>query len=305
MRWRPQISVFSIGLTLIAASCSGESGQPEAQATPSEKSTTQTTQGLDDEGAGEPSVEISAPVAYYEEHVRFEGQLSVEVLNELVHDTTSFTQGLEVHEGRLLESQGRWGESGRSWINTSTGAVEGRVELADSGHFAEGITVVGEEFVQLTYQAGVLLRGSLDDLQPVSPSTTYGGEGWGLCFDGTRLIKSDGSATLTFHDPSSFDQIGAVKVTDENGEAVELINELECVGDQVMANIWGLDTIVVIDPGTGNIDAELDMSELRPPGVPLELSYALNGIAYDEPTDTFFLTGKLWPVIYHVTIANS
>ncbi len=235
---------------------------------------------------------------------RLVGNLAVEVIDQIDHRTTSYVQGLEFSNGRLLESQGRRGLSARSWINAETGEVEAFVALEDDTLFGEGITLVEGQFIQLTWQAGRALTGDGASLADRGPDFTYAGEGWGLCYDGKRLIRSDGSNTLTFHNPIDFAELGSIDIVDANGVPQVNLNELECVGSQVLANVWGSEQILVIDAFTGNLDAVIDASSLRPADTPFDLDHALNGIAYDSETDTYFLTGKLWPTIFRVRIVD-
>jgi len=128
----------------------------------------------------------------------------------------------------------------------------------------------------------------------------YEGEGWGLCFDGERLVMSDGSSTLTFRNPETFEVLGTVPVT-LDGRPLERLNELECVGDDVYANVWFSDMIVRIEKATGRVAAVVDAASLvaaseRPPVA----DAVLNGIAYDPAAGTFLVTGKLWPKLFEV-----
>ncbi len=220
------------------------------------------------------------------------------------HDPTAYTQGLEIFDSMLIESTGLNGESERRVIDIASGAVLRSVSLSDD-QFGEGLTVVGDELIQLTWRNGVYFRADATTLEQTG-SGTYEGEGWGLCFDGAELIMSNGSDRLAFRDPVTFEVVREVAVTRSDGTPVERLNELECVGDQVVANIYTSDEIVVIDPISGAVDASIDASSLRPDGAPRDdADYALNGIAYDAASRTFFITGKLWPVIYEVSLSPS
>ena len=155
--------------------------------------------------------------------------------------------------------------------------------------------------------------GSLDgifvyDLRTfeIAGEYTYDGEGWGLCHDGDRLVMSDGSADLTFRDPATFEETGSVTVT-LDGDDVGELNELECVGDRVYANVWHTDTILEIDAASGEVltvvDASALAAQLDPPAAGTEA--VLNGIAHDPDTDTFWLTGKLWPQMFQVRFVDA
>jgi hypothetical protein len=158
---------------------------------------------------------------------------------------------------------------------------------------------VGSELIQLTWQEHVALRYDLD----FNPRGTfaYEGEGWGLCYDGVRLVMSDGSSKLTFRDPKSFAVTGEISVTSD-GAPVNNLNELECVGSLVYANVWQTDTIVRIDASSGRVLTRIDASGLLTPS---EASRAdvLNGVAFDAKSGHFFITGKLWPKLFEVRFA--
>lgn len=219
----------------------------------------------------------------------------VEVLATTPHDTGAFTEGLELVDGDLYEGTGLEGESQLRRVDPATGAVEQEIDLAPD-LFGEGITVVGDRIWQITYRNGLAILRDRASFAEVK-RTTYNGEGWGLCHDGERLVMSDGSAKLAFRDPASFAKTGEVSVT-EDGRPLEMINELECVGDAVWANVWQTDKIVRIDPASGKVTATFDASALRPEGVPK--SDVLNGIAAVPGTDEFLVTGKNWPSVFRV-----
>jgi glutaminyl-peptide cyclotransferase len=233
-------------------------------------------------------------------------QLQVEVLDQYPHDTAAFTQGLELHEGLLYESTGLYGESDARIVTPETGEVVSLVELPDSV-FGEGMTIVDDRIWQITWQEQTAFlrdRADLAELDQVS----YTGEGWGICYDADReqLVMSDGTPQLTFRDPISFEPTGTVTVT-RDGQAVQRINELECVGDRVWANIWQTDEIVRIDHATGTVDAVVDASGLLTDEERASAD-VLNGIAAapgfggaaSEEADTFLITGKLWPHLFLV-----
>jgi glutamine cyclotransferase len=231
------------------------------------------------------------------------GAYVAEVVTSVPHDTGAYTQGLEWYDGVLLESTGQYGASTLRRIDPTTGDVVDE-RVLDSTWFGEGLTVVGDQVWQLTWREGVLVRSTADDLDPID-TIGYTGEGWGLCLAEDRLVMSDGSNVLTFRDPATFEIVGTVAVDDANGP-LALLNELECRGTQVLANIYGSDTIAVIDIETGTVSATIDASALRPAETPLEnLDFVLNGIAARPGTDRYFLTGKYWPVLYEVELVPS
>ena len=174
-------------------------------------------------------------------------RLRVEVLDRLPHDTDAYTQGLVLSDGRLFESTGLEGQSDVREVDPATGRVVRSTPLAKD-QFGEGLAAVDDELVQLTWQNGVALVWDRDTLQE-QRRASYRGEGWGLCFDGVtdRLVQTDGSSTLIFRDPTTFAELGRVRVT-LDGKPLEQLNELECTTDGVWANVWQTSSIVRIDP---------------------------------------------------------
>ncbi|MGA6165420.1 glutaminyl-peptide cyclotransferase [Amycolatopsis magusensis] len=217
-------------------------------------------------------------------------QLRAEVLETLPHDVGAFTQGLELDGGTLYEGTGLVGKSALRAGPLGQPPVT-EIPLP-SPLFGEGITVTGDSVWQLTWQNQTAIeydKATLTERRRVS----YEGEGWGICQqDSGRLVMSDGSAELTFRDPATFAETGSVGVQRDK------LNELECVGDSVYANVWQTDEILRIGPDgaiTGHIDASGLLSAPEAGGADV-----LNGIAAVPGTDEFLLTGKLWPKMFRV-----
>jgi glutaminyl-peptide cyclotransferase len=224
-------------------------------------------------------------------------QLRYAVLDEIPADPSSFTQGLEfTPDGRLFESTGLYGRSALRQLDPDTGATVDEVAV-DPTWFAEGITLVDDGgtalIAMLTWREGVVAFYDPDTLTE-RRRATYTGEGWGLCqLDDGTLVMSNGTPVLTLRDPATFAINDRVTVT-RSGTDLSGLNELECAGGLVWANVWQTDQIVVIDPLTGNVLAELDASGIRTtmadPG-----ANVLNGIALvPGTTDEFWLAGKYW-----------
>ncbi|MFH1570487.1 MAG: glutaminyl-peptide cyclotransferase [Gemmatimonadota bacterium] len=255
----------ALGLTLLSA-CHGESA-PNADSSPTGNSDS-----------------VGVPTYTYR------------VANIYPHDPEAFTQGLVYAGGRLYEGTGLYGQSSLREVELETGRVlrERRLEAA---YFGEGIALVSDRVFQLTYRSrrGFVYR--LDDFATLA-DFGYTTEGWGLAWDGQRLIMSDGSASLSFRDPGSFAETGRVEVRYSGGDLRNL-NELECIGGEVWANIWQTDLIARIAPQTGQVVAWVDLAGLLTAS---ERSRAdvLNGIAADAATGRIFVTGKLWPWLFEI-----
>nr|VDG62663.1 glutamine cyclotransferase [Streptococcus thermophilus] len=225
-------------------------------------------------------------------------RLTVEVLERYDFDDTSFTQGLEVaSDGSLYVATGQEGES-RIYRSTLEGEELASKDL-DPEFFGEGITRVHDHLWQLTWQSGTAIKrdaGTLDEIDRV----TYDGEGWGICHRDSagEVIFSDGSDQLRRIDPDTFTERERFTVT-MDGQPVDGLNELECVGDHVYANIFTTTDIVRINADTGAVDALIDASSLPNNATP-DPNHVLNGIARIPGTQEFLLSGKRWPDLYRV-----
>jgi glutaminyl-peptide cyclotransferase len=211
------------------------------------------------------------------------------------HDPRAFTQGLLLHQGKLYESTGLLGRSSLRRVVVETGAVEKSTSLA-ADLFGEGLALVSDRLIQLTWQNNVALSYDLEF--NALGRFDYTGEGWGLCYDGARLVMSNGSSRLVFRNPTTFAVTGEVEVRGASGPVANL-NELECVGSRVYANVWQTNSIVHIDPASGDVLHVVDASGLLSPSEAAGVD-VMNGIAFDPASGHFFITGKLWPKLFEV-----
>lgn len=246
------------------------------------------------------------------------------------HDPQAYTQGLLYHDGALYESAGLYGESSLRRVEPQTGAVLQRFDLTranlaangwleqveatctltpiDDAYargeiFAEGLALVDDRLIQLTWREQCALVYdretfalieviSYDDIPDVID------EGWGLCYDGTRLVMSDGSAQLVFRDPVTFERQRVVSVTYQ-GQPLNRLNELECVDGVVYANVYRTNFIARIDPETGVVTGLISATNLLTPEEQTGID-VLNGIAHIPGTDRFLITGKYWSRVFEV-----
>lgn len=229
------------------------------------------------------------------------------VVNKLPHDTSYFTEGLEFYKGQLLESSGGNDEgspypSEFGVVNTATGKVATKAKLDKSKHFGEGITVFKDRIYQLTWTSGVGFVYNANTYKLIREFKLPTKEGWGLTHDSASLIMSDGSSNLYFLDPDSLRVKYTVNVI-YNGSPVGNINELEYVNGVIYANKWGESYILKIDPASGKVVGQLDLSSLIQEAKAAYPGAAeLNGIAYDSSTGKLYVTGKKWPTLYEIKI---
>ncbi|MEC9093175.1 MAG: glutaminyl-peptide cyclotransferase [Planctomycetota bacterium] len=222
--------------------------------------------------------------------------LTYEVVNEYEHDATAFTQGLLIDNGRLYESTGRLKESTIRLVEIASGNPIIKKPLPAS-YFAEGITVYRNKIYQLTFQNKKMLVYNKDSLELIE-ERDFPFDGWGLTSDSDYLIHSDGTSTIRFLDPDTFTVVEKITVRDGKRKISE-INELEYYDKRIYANVWHEDYILQIIPATGRVSARIELEGLlNPPSGDKEA--CLNGIAVDEKTNTFYLTGKLWPKVFEV-----
>lgn len=226
---------------------------------------------------------------------------SFTVASEYPHDTGAYTQGLFWSDGSMWESTGEYGSSTLRETALETGAVERQNVLADD-FFAEGATLVDNKIYQLTWleqTAFVYDARSMALLETKS----YKGQGWGLTTDGSMLYLSDGTANISIVDPATF-AVKSTIVVRREGKPLELINELEWIDGRIWANVYLSNTVVVIDPASGRVEAEIDFSALT---ARLEITAqtdVMNGIAHDPKTGKIWVTGKNWDRLFEVEVAR-
>jgi len=224
------------------------------------------------------------------------------IVNVYPHDRDAFTQGLVFKDGVLYESTGLYGHSTLRRVELETGNVL-QVRELPAEYFGEGVTIYEDWIIQLTWLSNVGFVYDKDTFELLR-EFSYPTEGWGITHDGERLIMSDGTSTIYFLDPQSFEQTGQLEVFDGDS-LVTRLNELEYIKGEIYANVWQTDRIARISPETGQVIAWVDLEGLLPAEDRLEPVDVLNGIAYDAENDRLFVTGKLWPKLFEIKLVPS
>ena len=214
------------------------------------------------------------------------------------HDRHLFTQGMAFHGNLLVESGGNYRESRVLVRDTDTPSPRIQQRLPATW-FGEGLAVQDERVVVLTWREQVAQVFSLPDLRAVT-RFHYEGEGWGLTWDGTHFIHSDGSEHLVWRDPRTFAVQHSITVRAGN-EPVPMLNELEWVEGRLFANVWLTDTVVVIDPANGQVIGRLDLSQLLNPAEKRRAD-VLNGIAWQASKRLLWVSGKNWPWMFALRV---
>jgi glutamine cyclotransferase len=222
-----------------------------------------------------------------------------QVVHAYPHDPNAFTEGLEFRAGFLYESTGL---KGRSWLRKEkleTGQVLQQIDL-DPQYFGEGITILNQQIVQLTYTTEL---GFVYDQSTfrVKRTFNYSGEGWALTNDGQNIYMDDGTAQIRVWDPITLQEKRRITVHDR-GQPVTNVNELEWVRGEIYANIWQTNRIARISPADGRVLGWINLEGILPAADRGGQEDVLNGIAYDVLGDRLFVTGKQWPKLFEIKV---
>ena len=226
-------------------------------------------------------------------------EYKVKVVREYPHDVTSYTQGLFFHGDSLYESTGQWGESSFRTVDLETGEALSRMDFSRK-YFIEGSIFFGDNLYLLTWTNNLVFLYDAAT-RKYKATLAYPREGWGLTTDGKQLIASDGSAFLFFMD-GDLNVERRLRVT-MDGKSVSYLNELEYIDGKVWANVYTTDTIVIIDPSDGKVEATVDCRGLLPYRERTAETDVLNGIAVDKQ-GRIFLTGKYWPKMFEIELVK-
>lgn len=227
-----------------------------------------------------------------------------QVIKNYPHAKEHYTQGLEFYNNALYEGTGEYGTSGIFKKRYETGGIDKTVKLEDK-YFGEGITILNDKIYQLTYKNKKGFVYQLSDFALIDTFTFRSAEGWGLTNDGTNLIMSDGTHLLTWINPNNFSVVKTLQVANNRGLMTNL-NELEYVNSTIYANVYTTDIIVQIDPETGKVISEINLTGIldmyKKPGDKIDY---LNGIAFNPKKGNLFITGKYWPKMFEIKLVPS
>ena len=233
-------------------------------------------------------------------NVKEPANIGYTVVNVYPHDTASFTQGLEWHDGFLYEGTGLEGRSELKKISLQDGKTVQQLSI-DRTLFGEGITILNDKIFQLTWQNNKVLVYDMATWKKTH-EFAWPFQGWGITNNGKELIISTGTNNIYFVDPATFKILRTVSVNSNYGPIGD-INELEFVNGKIYANIWGNDHIIIINPETGIVEGRLNLEGLlEKHSKRFENTDVLNGIAYDSTKNSFYLTGKRWPSLFEVKL---
>ena len=228
-----------------------------------------------------------------------------EIVNTYPHDSQAFTQGLEFYNDTLYESTGLRGQSTLRKVDLESGKVLKKIDLIDT-YFAEGLTIYNNKIYQLTWRSG---DGIIYDLNTFEKKEIFNynesKEGWGLCNDGEKFYKSDGTEKIWILNPETLAEESFIQPATHKTTLTKL-NELEWVEGKIYANTWQKDGVVIIDPKTGAVEGLIDFRGLREKLTNndelVKSNHVLNGIAYNPNNKKLYVTGKNWDKLFEVKI---
>ena len=227
-----------------------------------------------------------------------------EIVNTYPHDITSYTQGLEFYNGDLYESTGQYGESKLRKIDYNSGDIINNIDL-NKAYFGEGLSILNDKIYQLTWKEG---RGLVYDINSFEQIETFNygqsKEGWGLCNDGDKFYKSDGTEYIWLLNANTLAEEGYIQAYTNKGKLTNL-NELEWVEGSIYANRYQKNGVAIINPINGAIEAVIDFKDLKSKVTKHRGLDVLNGMAYNPKTKTLFVTGKRWDKLFEVRIIKN
>lgn len=252
------------------------------------------------------------------------------VYNTYFHNTSYFTEGFFINNNNeIIESTGLYGKSKmikynllESLIQTpSENIFNSQSKLNNTSlilqtnlnqkYFGEGSCVYHSKILQLTYKERKIIIYSLDfhiENEIDLPNEIV--EGWGMTSNGDEIYISDSTTTIKVItldlEKSIIKVVGHINVHDINNNQYPNINELEYIPNglfkgRLFANNWLTNMILLINVSTGLIEKVYDLSKI----VTYENKFnpnkdSLNGIAYNSLSQRFYITGKLYCLIYEV-----
>ncbi len=243
-----------------------------------------------------------------------------EIVSSFAHKPDAFTQGLVFDDDghHLYESDGIFRRSQVRLVEERSGRSITAVPTP-KGQFGEGLAIVGNQLLQLTWKAHVVHVYALPSLHFVAtrplPCAPRCREGWGLAHDGRgTLYLTDSTDKLFVLDAHTLrDSQPPMRIFDHRqGRAVYGVNELEWVEGELWGNVYPMyqgaasQCVVRINASTGSVIGWIDLRGLldrqRPAVRRAPRNFVLNGLAYRRRSQQLYATGKNWDQMFELRI---
>jgi len=224
-----------------------------------------------------------------------------EIINEFDRTINFYTQGFEFHNDTLYESIGLRGKSKLLKVDFKSGNILKEYKLP-SKYFAEGITILNNKIYQLSWTNKL---GFIYDVNTFDKINSFkyekSLEGWGICNDGNKLYKSDGTEKIWTLNAESQIEEGYIEIYTNKNKVIGL-NELEWINGKIYANRYQFKGMAIIDPKNGSIEGVVDLSPLEKKVTQHRKLDVINGIAFNKKRNSIFVTGKMWDKIFEIRI---
>ncbi len=226
-----------------------------------------------------------------------------EVLERFPHDIEAYTQGLEFYGDTLYESTGQKTRSSLRKTNYKTGEVLQKVDL-NAQYFGEGLTILNDKIYQLTWRENT---GFIYDLKTLERKGSFvynkSKEGWGLCNDGNKIYKSDGTEKIWTLNPNNLAEEDFIEIYTHK-RVIDNVNELEWVDGKIYANIYQKDAIAIVNPSSGAVEGVINLKGLQAEVLQHTTLDVLNGIAYKDEPNILYVTGKNWDTMFKIKVVE-
>ncbi|MFW2382049.1 MAG: glutaminyl-peptide cyclotransferase [Acidimicrobiales bacterium] len=230
--------------------------------------------------------------------------LQPSVRRVLPHDRTAVTEGLTLlDDDRLVESTGFYGRSSRRVINLDEGSL-GLVVRLEPEIYASGVAQLKGsdpvEGIQFSRLEGRVQRFDGTDLSLASVER-FDAEVNGVCsLSAQELAVSTSGGDIQLVSPTTLEARDTITPT-VGSVRLPALTDLSCTDGAIWGVVGDTGVLALLSAETGVVESIADLSALTPAG--LATTDALSGLAYRSSTETWFVTGKRWDVLYEISLA--
>ena len=229
------------------------------------------------------------------------------------NDSKTYTQGLMFSDDKktIYESAGLYKESGiKQFEYPSLKLIKN--QKINSNYFGEGIAKCGNFIYQLTWREKKIIKYNYKNLEKIEELEMDNkiNEGWGLSDSNNKneLFATDGSDKIYRLDCNNNLKVIEIINVKYKGRSIDYLNDLCYAEGYIFLNIYFLNKIAKVNVNNGDIILFYNMQSLidfeLKKGIltrsKLSQGDVLNGIAYNDKTKSFLITGKRWGYMYEI-----